>query len=220
MEKKISCIVPVKNDSANVFSFLNSYRESTYKIKKTKKYISYEERLKHFDEVIFVFTPDDLSELDKIHYHIVDFKKWCPEIRIEILKSKGISKARNAGRFLSSSDYVTFMDSDWTFKGNKLFTELYSRKNNVIYNIYNSSLGKGLTRYYNLKDAYTCFVVFNKKDCPYFNEELEFGEDRTFFEECKTKKYLDLYLKEKECPICRYNDNMSFVRYINRYIWY
>lgn len=213
----LTCIVPVKNDNANIKNFLNKYYDAI----RTGS---------NFNELLLMYTPSEEEQVNEDFYQILSlYSPIIPGFKCYVV-GKGISHARNEGIDKATSEYVTFMDADWEI-GGSLVTFLRRNDVNTIYNITNTTIYEsdnknisGCIDIFNLKDMDTSFVVIKKKDCHYFDEELEFGEDRVFYNELRRKGIQEINsLENGRYPyynIRRYNSLMNFSKFTKRYFWY
>lgn len=213
----LTCIVPVKNDNDNIRNFLNKYYDAI----RTGS---------NFNELLLMYTPSEEEQINEDFYQILTlYSPIIPELKCYVV-GQGISHARNEGIDKATSEYVTFMDADWEI-GGSLITFLKRNDINTIYNITNTTIYEsdngnisGCIDIFNLKDMDTSFVVIKKKDSHYFDEELEFGEDRVFYNELRRNGIQEINSLESGCypyyNIRRYNSLMNFDKFTKRYFWY
>jgi len=104
-KKLISIIIPYYKKRLFIFKTLKSILNQSYK---------------NF-EIIIVYDDIDMSDL----YYLKKIIKGNKQIKIFVNKSNfGVSKSRNIGIKKSKGKYIAFIDSDDTWKKNKLKTQI------------------------------------------------------------------------------------------------
>lgn len=197
---KLTCIVPVKNDAENIRNFLTDYSRQHVK----------------FHQLILIVSPCEDNTLEVIDEF--DF----PELDVCMTNQYGVGVARNIGIDLATGNYLTFMDADWRMLNNSVVENIIKHcKETCQITVLNEveRSYKGLRKYIYWKDKNVSFMLVKKKECPKWNEELGFGEDRVFMD--KDLGHVPHYkIPDTEINLSRADGVMSVEKYFNRYVWY